>query len=437
MKNTLLQKGVLVTLLALLLWVPLTMIEHSIEERTRYREEAVQAIAASSAGEQKLWGPVMTMKVDEEYDDLGSGWSNGESKKVWKRATRQHTLVVHPTAVDLQGTMTVEKRAFGLYSTPVFELNATLTGQFLAPTASALPTLGPNATLKWSPPVLSLGVADTRGLAGAPRVVLGGVELTTARGSEAEAFKTGFHATGAAATQGHAKVLPFTVNLQLAGTSAFAFVPTGEVSTAALSGNWAHPSFGGDSLPRTRSVEKTGFSALWSTTALASSGSSDTAQQRQGFQVKLIEPIDVYQQAMRSIKYGFLFIALSFACFFLFEQLRQLRIHPIQYLLVGLAQAVFFLLLTSLSEHIAFAVAYGLAATASVALVSIYLASVLQSVWRATGLGTAMATLYAALFGILQSEQNALLLGSLLLFLVLAAFMLGTRRVNWYGATAA
>lgn len=435
MKNALLQKGVLVTLLALLLWVPLTMIEHTIEERTRYREEAVQAIAASSAGEQKLWGPVLTVKVDEEYDEPVSGWSNAASKRTG-RSTRQHTLTLHPATVDLQGAMTVEKRAFGLYSTPVFELNATLAGQFMAPTASALPALGPNATLKWGAPVLSIGVADTRGIAGAPRVVLKGVELASARGSESEGFKTGFHATGAAALDGRAQVLPFTMNLRLAGTSAFAFVPTGEVSTAALSGNWAHPSFGGDFLPRTRTVEDSGFSAQWSTTALASSGTADGAHQEQGFQVKLIEPIDVYQQAMRSIKYGFLFIALSFACFFLFEQLRQLRIHPIQYLLVGLAQAVFFLLLTSLSEHLAFALAYGLAATASVGLVTVYLASVLQSVQRAMGLGTAMATLYAALFGILQSEHNALLLGSLLLFLVLAAFMLGTRRVNWYAATA-
>jgi inner membrane protein len=144
----------------------------------------------------------------------------------------------------------------------------------------------------------------------------------------------------------------------------------------------------------------------------------------------------VYQQATRSVKYGFLFIALSFAAFFVFEQLKSLRIHPIQYLLVGMAQAVFFLLLTSLSEHMAFALAYGVSATASVLLVGVYLAAVLQGAARAIGFSAAMGTLYTALFGILQSEQNALLLGSLLIFLLLAAVMISTRKVDWYGQVA-
>ena len=124
---------------------------------------------------------------------------------------------------------------------------------------------------------------------------------------------------------------------------------------------------------------------------------------------------------------------LSFAAFFVFEQLKSLRIHPIQYALVGLTQAVFFLLLTSLSEHMEFAWAYAASATASVVLVGIYLASVLQGIQRALGFSAAMSMLYAALFGILQSEQNALLLGSLLMFVLLAAVMLGTRKVDWYG----
>ncbi|QDL56419.1 cell envelope integrity protein CreD [Rhodoferax aquaticus] len=436
MKNALLMKGLLVSLLALILWVPLSMIEHTIEERTRYRAEAVNAIAASSAGEQKLWGPVLTVQVEEEFDEEISGWTPVNGKKGYARRSRSHVITVQPESVDFQGSMVVEKRAFGLYSTPVYELHAVLSGQFVTPSVRALPALGPNATLKWGVPVLSVGVADTRGISGAPKVLLANRELSTARGSVAEAFKTGFHASGPTAVDGNPTALTFSVDMQLAGTSAFGFVPTGEVSTATLSGNWPHPSFGGDFLPRSRTLDKNTFTAQWGTTALASTGVADSTHEARGFQVKLIEPVDVYQQAMRSVKYGFLFIALSFASFFLFEQIKQLRIHPIQYALVGLAQAVFFLLLTSLSEHLSFAAAYGAAAVASVGLVGTYLASVLRSTPRAMGFGAAMATLYGALYGILQSEQNALLLGSVLLFLVLAAFMLGTRRVDWYGAGA-
>lgn len=433
MKNALLLKCVLVVVLGLLLWVPLMMIENTIRERTNYREEAVQAIAASSAGEQKLWGPVLTITVDEEFDETISGWTKAGTVAGTTRKTRKHTLQVTPSVVDMKGHMDVERRKLGLFSTPVFELNATLSGHYVAPTAKDLPGLGPNARLKWSAPVLTVGIGDTRGIAGAPLVTLAGSTLAIEGGSEVKDFGSGFHGIAADVhLDGSAKTLPFTVTVRLVGTSAFGFVPVGEVVTANLSSNWPHPSFGGDFLPRTRAVQNTGFNAQWGTTALASNGGA-TAQ---GFQVRLIEPVDIYQQVTRSVKYGFLFIALSFAAFFVFEQLKNLRIHPIQYLLVGLAQAVFFLLLTSLSEHMAFAVAYGVSATASVVLVGVYLASVLRGVARAVGFSAAMGTLYAALFGILQSEQNALLLGSLLLFLLLAAVMLGTRKVDWYGQTA-
>jgi inner membrane protein len=277
--------------------------------------------------------------------------------------------------------------------------------------------------------VLTVGVGDTRGIAGAPIATLADAPLEIVGGSDLADFKTGFHGIASAVQlDGSAKILPFTVTLRLVGTSAFGFIPVGTVSTADLSGNWPHPSFGGDFLPRTHVVQDTGFSAQWGTTALASTGT----RERQGFQVRLIEPVDMYQQATRSVKYGFLFIALSFAAFFVFEQLKRLRIHPIQYGLVGLVQAVFFLLLLSLSEHMAFAWAYVASASASVLLVGVYLASVLRGVRRAVGFSAAMATLYAALFGLLQSEQNALLLGSVLLFLLLAAVMLGTRKVDWY-----
>lgn len=430
MKNALLVKCAIVAVLGLVLWFPLMMIENTIQERTRYREEAVQAIAASSAGQQKLWGPVLTITVEEEFDETVSGWIKSGTVAGTTRKTRKHTLQVTPSAVDLKGHMEVERRKLGLFSTPVFELNATLSGHYVAPTAKDLPGLGPNARLKWGAPVLSVGVGDARGIAGAPLAMLAGSTLAIEGGSEVKDFEGGFHGVaGNVHLDGSAKTLPFTVTVRLVGTSVFGFVPVGEVVTANLSSNWPHPSFGGDFLPRTRSVQNTGFNAQWGTTALASNGGA-TAH---GFQVRLIEPVDVYQQATRSVKYGFLFIALSFAAFFVFEQLKNLRIHPIQYLLVGLAQAVFFLLLTSLSEHMAFAVAYGVSATASVVLVGFYLASVLHGASRAVGFSTAMGTLYAALFGILQSEQNALLLGSVLMFLLLAAVMLGTRKVDWYG----
>jgi inner membrane protein len=145
-----------------------------------------------------------------------------------------------------------------------------------------------------------------------------------------------------------------------------------------------------------------------------------------------VDPVNVYSQADRASKYGLLFVLLTFVGFFMFELIKQLPIHPIQYGLVGLALAIFFLLLLSLSEHIAFAWAYLVASMACIGLLGFYLSHVLRSRARGLGFAAMLATLYAALYGLLVSEDNALVLGSGLLFLILAAIMVVTRKVDWY-----
>lgn len=433
MKNPLFQKCALLALIGALLLIPLSMIESTINERTTHRAEAIRAIAASSAGEQSIIGPVLTIPVVEEFDDEQIDESNGERHKKTIRRKRTHTLTVLPRQLHLEGGLNVEKRAYGLHETAVFEMQGVMTGSFEIPGWAALPTLGQNPLLTWGSPVLSVGIADARGITGEPKIEFGGNTLSLRRGTTAVGLKTGFHAVAEGIPGGKTATLPFRIDLRLAGTGSLGFVPLGEMTTAELRGNWPHPSFGGDFLPRSREVSKDGFSARWSTTDLASN--VDSAQinaNTSGFQVRLIDPVDVYRQATRAVKYGVLFIVLSFAAFFMFEHLRSLPIHPIQYLLVGLAQAVFFLLLTSLSEHMRFSLAYFVAAAASITLIGIYLAAILRGWRRGISFSVALAILYAALYGILRSEQNALLLGSLLLFIALAGLMLGTRQIDWY-----
>lgn len=433
MKNLLLQKCALVALIGALLMIPLAMIERTIDERTAHRAQAIEAIAASTAGEQSIVGPVLTVPVEEEYDDELVEEINGEHKKKITRRKRLHTLSVMPRQVHFDGGLNVEKRAYGLHETAVFELQGKISGSFETPGLAALPALGPNARLTWGLPTVSVGIADARGITGEPKVLLGSQTLSLRPGALVKGMKTGFHVVGPAPLSEKSERLPFQIDLSLAGTGTLGLVPLGEVSTAELRGNWPHPSFSGDFLPRSREIGASGFTARWSTTALASNAESATPEGRaRGFQVRLIDPVDVYRQALRAVKYGILFIVLTFSAFFMFEQLRSLPIHPIQYLLVGLAQAIFFLLLTSLSEHISFSLAYLVAASACISLIGIYLAAILQGWRRGLGFTAALSMLYGALFGILRSEQNALLLGSLLLFVALAALMMGTRRINWY-----
>lgn len=150
------------------------------------------------------------------------------------------------------------------------------------------------------------------------------------------------------------------------------------------------------------------------------------------FGLGIYQTIDIYQRGERAIKYAILFIALTFLTFFAWEQLTATRLHPLQYLLVGLALSMFYLLLIALSEHVAFVIAYAIAAVSLVVLIGVYMAGALDSKVRGTAVAGAMALIYGVLYVLVLSEDYALLLGAVALFVALGAVMLVTRKLNWY-----
>jgi inner membrane protein len=221
-------------------------------------------------------------------------------------------------------------------------------------------------------------------------------------------------------------------------------VPVADNNRVSLKSDWRHPSFGGQFLPQPESqqIGNDGFTGQWMVTALASNAQQQIQALLDGkkeglasidrLDVGFIEPIDIYSLSDRALKYGFLFIGLTFGCFLLFEVVKRLPIHPAQYGFVGLGLAVFFLLLFALSEHIDFWLAYLIAATGCIALLGFYLSAVLQGVTRGASFSIMLTALYSALYGLLVSEDNALLLGSLLVFALIATAMVLTRKVDWY-----
>jgi inner membrane protein len=230
------------------------------------------------------------------------------------------------------------------------------------------------------------------------------------------------------------------MEFSLAGTESLSIVPVADSNQVAIQSAWPHPSFRGDFLPTEREVypQDRGFKARWEVSSLASRAQQQVGGMREAgvaverITISLIDPVDVYTQVDRASKYGILFVLLTFVAFGLFELIKRLPIHPLQYLLVGLALAIFFLLLLSLSEHIAFWKAYLVSSAACIGLQFVYLSGVLKS-WRlAAGFAVMLTALYGVLYGLLASEDNALLMGSLLLFGVLAAIMWLTRRIDWY-----
>jgi len=296
------------------------------------------------------------------------------------------------------------------------------------------------------------GVSDPRGIRAFPEVKVDGAALEPRIGAGLSWLKHGFSVALPSNSAG--RRVAVDVGLELLGTDRLMFLPIGAVTDVRLSSDWPHPSFVGAFLPDERNISARGFQAHWKLSRFATGVDDAMARIQDGMNhgvpvipdarggvpgltttdlgVRFVQPVDVYAQSERAVKYGILFVFLTFVAFFLFEVLRRMAVHPIQYALCGAALALFFLLLVSLSEHLPFAFSYLIASGACVGLAAFYVGHVLRSVMRGVVFGGLLGTLYAFLYVILQSEDYALLLGALLLFAALAIVMIITRHVDWY-----
>ncbi|TKS54361.1 cell envelope integrity protein CreD [Luteimonas yindakuii] len=415
--------------LVLALLVPLAMIRGVVHEREQYRAQAVERVAQGRAGEQRLVGPLRVVPWTERRE-VAERAADG-SQRLVTREVNGHLLQA-PVRLDVQGTLQPAERRVGLFRIPVYGWQAQAVASF---TPLDYPAVDGRA---YGQPYLAIGIADVRGLVGAPQLVVDGRPLALASGTrDLAALSGGVHA---ALPQAGATGLPALREVHfdatIDGTRSLAIVPVADDNRIDLASPWLHPQFGGRFLPTRRDIDADGFRAHW---ALSSLASDAQAQLRRGeadaldaLQVSLVDPVDVYTQVDRATKYGLLFVLLTFVAFGLFELIKRLPIHPLQYLLVGLALAIFFLLLLSLSEHIAFHWAYLVSATACIGVQAMYLSGVLRSWRRGLGFAAMLTALYGALYCLLVSEDNALLMGSLLLFGILAAVMWITRKVDWY-----
>jgi inner membrane protein len=426
----LLLKAVVVGVLTLLLLIQLAMINGTIAERASYRQQAVESVARSSAGAQTLTGPVLVVPYEEARVYRGA-----DGQETVSTARTPGRLLVFPEKLTLDGKLIPNKRKLGLHEVRVYELQAKVHATFRPHLPEA--TSDPSLRRIYGTPYLTVSLADVRGLADTPALTINGTPVQMKQGAGPLREDGGLQAPLAALPVGKPVALEVQLDLSLAGTESLALAPIGDSNDIHLVSAWPHPLFAGSFLPRTRTITDQGFDARWNITALAAASQRQYAQgvalaELESLSVDLVEPVNIYTQADRASKYGILFVALTFVGFFLFELVKRLAIHPVQYALVGLALAIFFLLLLSLSEHIAFWLAYLIASVACIGLLGFYLTAVLRSTTRGVGFAGMLTVLYGALYGLLVSEDNALVLGSLLLFAILAALMTLTRRIDWY-----
>ncbi len=432
LRNPLLSKILMISLMALLLLIPLTMIQSKVTERQFLQQGVQQDIARSASGPQTIAGPFLVLKYQETVRRMIKDNDGNEKISVGKV---NGETILKPVSFKIDGSADVETRSRGIYQARLFNLHSQVMGSFEVPKGYGL-----NKPLADITPVAAffvLKVSDARGIRNVPLLKLDENKFEFKPGSVGAALSgSGIHVPLKTLKLSEVHTLHFEFPLELQGMSTLTVTPSGDTTEVSLQSSWPHPSFGGSYLPRARSVTGKGFTAQWLVSNLARNQGAVVGNNHQvgaeTFSVDFINPVNIYLQSERAVKYGVLFIVLVFAGFFMFEILRSLRIHPMQYLLVGLALAMFFLLIISLSEHIPFLSAYAVSGTMCVALIGFYLVGVLKDFRPALAFSVAIALLYAVLYGVLQSEDNALLMGTLLIFIALASMMTLSRKIDWY-----
>jgi inner membrane protein len=433
-KHPLLSKLLVIFSLMLLLSIPLLMVLDTIQQRSAYRDEAAIEVARAHAGAQTLTGPVLHVPYTETFTrTVPVEGGRGETRE--ERVTQAHVALRFPTRLDTRSQLDTQTRWRGIFPVTVYTSTHQSTGRFVW---SGVEPLEKNGQITLGQPRILLGVSDLRGLLSAPQLTVAGQAVAMAPSPVTQKLPLPLAAKVDLELLKPGAVIDIALNVELAGTGRVGWVPLADENSVSLASSWPHPSFGGDFLPRTRSVSDQGFEATWSVPSLSTQAQQQFAQPGESralpdsFSVSLDNPVDGYRLTERATKYALMFIVLTFAAFFVLEMVKRWRIHPMQYLMIGAALVLFFLLLLSLSEHLDFAWAYLLASVACIGLLTHYLRHVLRG-WRpALGMSAMLVALYGVLYGILISEDNALMMGSLLLFGVLAAIMVVTRKVDWY-----
>lgn len=417
--------------MVLLFIIPLAMIGSLIEERSAARNEAVTEVGEKWGTNQTIVGPILVVPYNVRIPKSGST----KEKDKWDYITDYAYFL--PDELDSVIDMKTELRKRNIYEIPLYSSKVKVSGKFSSIQSSDFPI--DTTYIYWDDVRLVLSVSDLKGLGGEMKLTWSGKDKKFLPGTKSSYFQSGLNSP--VMITDSASSIPFEILLEVKGSESISLIPIGKKSKLMMSSDWKDPSFNGNLLPKDRSIHENGFSAVWESSYFARSypqvihsmdDSIFNSIMNSGYGVSLVIPVDHYLKMERSVKYGLLFIVTSFALFFLMEVFGGVLLHPIQYILIGSAMVLFYILNLSFSEHLGFLPAYILSSLAVTALIGYYAISVLNNKKKGIITASYYLGLYSFLYVILASEEQALLLGSLALFLVLASAMHFTRKVDWY-----
>ncbi|KKB49849.1 hypothetical protein HMPREF1212_03008 [Parabacteroides sp. HGS0025] len=417
-------KALVIGFLTIILLIPGIMIQDLIRERQDRSVETIEKINAKWSNAQTICGPVLTIPYTTTHVDVNN-----------KTVFQQHTISITPENLNIDTQLFPEERYYGIYKTILYKSEIDLSGNFDKINYQKTD----NSTIHWDQAYLTIGVSDLRGITENISFTLDNKQYPVEAAGNYDRLmgKILVVSLNNADTLLTGQPLNFNCKIKLNGSSNINFIPIGKTSKVHVAGTWKSPGFIGNFSPE-HTITENGFDASWSVLRFNRSipetwidNQVETFEDA-SFGVNLIDPVNHYQQNMRSAKYAFMFIALTFVVFFFVEILTKKRIHPIQYLLVGIALILFYSLLLSISEQINFGIAYLIASIATIGLITVYTHSIFKNKVQTGGLAAMLCMLYIFLYVVLQLEDIALLIGSVGLFIILGIIMFFSRKINWY-----
>ncbi len=433
-------RSLLVGALMLAMLIPLFMVENVVRERNDYYHSVLADIAKGWGGMQTIVGPVLVVPYIEHLTSVDTVTDNsGLSKTISRDVFNDKTMILLPEDLNIDTKLIEKHRKRGIYDSLLFTSEMQLSGHF---NLSALPSESKKYTIRWQKAWLAVGLSDTKAINATTPLRWDDSSAKFEPGTRLpKLFPQGFHASLEDVTinRGPSGQRPkFKIQLSFNGSTGLRFAPLGESTIAKIKSGWPHPSFQGAILPTNKNIGKDGFDAEWRIPYLARNYPQHWLMGEENYNlhgittgVNMFTPVSLYAKVIRAAKYGMLFIGLTFVTFLIFEITLGTRLHVIQYLVIGIALSLFYLLLVSLSEHIKFFMAYIDASVVTVGIITLYTAAVMKSFWRALTIFVMLAGLYGVLYFILQMEDYALLAGSGVMLFIVVILMVTTRNIRY------
>jgi inner membrane protein len=426
--------GIIAVLVAIMT-IPLGMVSDIVNERSHLYSSVVHEIANTWGHQQNISGPVLIIPYSEKFiTEKILTDKDGNERKIDKTNYVQRTAIVLPEELSIKGNLKGEQRQRGIYKSLVYYADISLKGHFSRPDIKGLSTHIDK--IHWDQAWFSLGISDTRAINKVSALHWNTLKTDFEPGTRiVNIIKNGFHAPLSISEKSNN--YEFSLKLNIKGSQGFYFKPFGKTTNVVVTSDWPHPSFQGNVLPDEHNISENGFTANWSIPHLARNYPQLWTLEAQQFDinefkagVNLFESVSLYSQIIRAIKYGILFLLLTYITFLIFELGIKHRLHIVQYGIIGLALSMFYLTLLSVAEHTNFFNAYLAAATLIITMITLYAFAAIRNIRRTVLIALLLTGLYSILYLLLNLQDYALLAGTILLLAILAIIMYFTRNIG-------